>query len=114
MIISQKDELYSYDEIKAVEAFLPENMKALASAITDRNKQAIFFMPQESYAMFSIFGQTAVCNREKDDIKDILDKCADCQLPPEIRQKLTILNDFLQQGNKVFPVVTAADNLIEV
>ena len=125
-IKSQKDELYTADELFSIktalcetcgkEENLIEKITKMQNSIRDRNRQAIFFMPEKTYNLFSIFqGQNAICDIGKNDIKTLLDLLERTSLSnknPQISQiikKLKILNEFLQQGNVVKPVVTAID-----
>lgn len=127
-IKSQKDELYTADELFSIktalcetcgkEANLIEKITKMQNSIRDRNRQAIFFMPEKTYNLFSIFqGQNAICDIGKNDIKTLLKLLERTSLSnknsqiSQIIKKLKILNEFLQQGNVVKPVVTAADVL---
>ena len=127
-IESKKNELYTADELCAIKTALSETTEKSASliekitkmqnSIRDRNRQAIFFMPEKTYNLFSIFqGQNAICDIGKNDIKTLLKLLERTSLSnknsqiSQIIKKLKILNEFLQQGNVVKPVVTAADVL---
>lgn len=121
-IKSEKNELYTADELCSIEtalseteekpANLIEKITKMQNSISDKHRQAIFFMPEKTYNLFSLFqGKNALCSIGKDDIKTIAVLLEKTSLPPQIMKKLNILEDFLQQGNTVYPVVTAVDNL---
>ena len=125
-IESKKNELYTADELCTIKtalseateksANLIEKITKMQNSIKDKHKQALFFMPAQTYNLFSVFqNQNAICDIGKNDIKTLLELLERTSLSnknPQISQiikKLKILNDFLQQGNTVHPVVTAID-----
>lgn len=119
-IESKKNELYTADELCTIKTALSEATEKSASliekitkmqnSIKDKHKQALFFMPAQTYNLFSVFqNQNAICDISKNDIKVVISILEKSSLPQRLMEKLTVLNDFLQQGNTVHPVVTAID-----
>lgn len=146
MLISIKDELYTFDELNFLQNAisdgqndsLPQKIQKLADSLKQNPKtQAIFFMPRQSYEIFSIFqNSAAVCDFSANDAEILAQKIhnfaknpeellkianIDCKNPKNagtfvksLYEKLSVLKNFLLEGNQVFPVVTVADNLSEI
>ena len=119
-IESKKNELYTADELCTIKTALSETTEKSASliekitkmqnSIKDKHKQALFFMPAQTYNLFSVFqNQNAICDINKNDIKAVISILEKSSLPQRLMEKLNVLNDFLQQDNAVYPVVTAID-----
>ena len=119
-IESKKNELYTADELCTIKTALSETTEKSASliekitkmqnSIKDKHKQALFFMPAQTYNLFSVFqNQNAICDINKNDIKTVISILGKSSLPQRLMEKLNVLNDFLQQDNTVYPVVTAID-----
>ena len=117
-IESKKNELYTADELCTIKTALSEATEKSASliekitkmqnSIKDKQKQALFFMPAQTYNLFSVFkNQNAICDISKNDIKAVISILEKSSLPQRLMEKLNVLNDFLQQDNTVYPVVTA-------
>lgn len=132
MLISNKDELYTFDELNFLQNAisdgqndsLSQKIQKLADSLKQNPKtQAIFFMPRQSYEIFSIFqNSAAVCEFSASDAEILAQKIHNFAKNPKnagtfvknLYEKLTVLKNFLLEGNQVFPVVTAADNLTEI
>ena len=119
-IESKKNELYTADELCTIKTALSETTEKSASliekitkmqnSIKDKHKQALFFMPAQTYNLFSVFqNQNAICDINENDIKAVISILEKSSLPQRLMEKLNVLNDFLQQDNTVYPVVTAID-----
>jgi len=124
LYISEKEEVYTYDEILFIkncnnEERLEEKLELLAKAVKDNKKtSAIFFMPKASYEISSLFqGDILICEIEKSDIQNLLDslKCKEASfIQRHIFGKLKTLLEYLQEGNSVYPVVIQADCLKKI
>ena len=133
ILIINKEEAYTYDEL----AFLEEKLLPLlkdekqsrgmekvlsslkASLEHQRSSAAVFFMPQNTFNIFSLIqGDNSICKIAKEDIEalykafDFLEESESCGLPVynHLKKKVQTLNEYLQQGNEVTPTVIAADN----
>lgn len=131
MIISNKDELYTFDELNYVFGFIENPFPAdkvfvaqkiqilLQSLQGNKEGLAIFFMPKSTFDVFSMFGSNSVsCEIELEDVKKMIELISDCKNQEEefnqhVLKKLLVLKEFLQQGNKVYPVASASDNVIK-
>ena len=131
--IIQKEEAYTYDEVALLEEkLLPliadEKEKQAAGQVlhslkasleNQKTSAAIFFMPQNTFNIFSLIqGDNSICKITKEDIEalykafDFLEESESCGLPVynHLKKKVQTLNEYLQQGNEVTPTVIAADN----
>lgn len=133
--IIKKEEAYTYDEVNFLEEkVLPliadEKQKEAtgevltrlkASLESQKNFAAIFFMPQNTFNIFSLIqGDNSICKIEKENIEALYSTfalIADCDNKPiykHLQKKVQTLNEYLQQGNAVTPTVITADNFSEM
>lgn len=134
--ILKKEEAYSYDELdlleekllplvtdKTQQAEVGTILKALKASIVERKKSmAVFFMPQASFNIFSMLqGDNSICTIQKENIEslykacDLFDATDDFAAQPiyaHLKNKLGLLNEYLLQGNTVFPTTITADNFV--
>ena len=134
--ILEKEEAYSFDELDLLEEkLLPlvadktqqtkadAILKALKASIEERkNSMAVFFMPQASFNIFSMLqGNNSICKIQKENIEalykafDLFDTTNDFATQPiyaHLKKKLGVLNEYLLQGNSVFPTAITADNFV--
>lgn len=129
--IIKKEEAYTFDELALLEEnFLPmiqdEGQREAAGGIirslklsleNQKNSSAIFFMPQNTFNIFSLIqGDNSICKITKENIEALykaFDMIEDCESQPiysHLKKKLKTLNEYLEQGNDVTPTVIAADN----
>ena len=83
---------------------------------------AVFFMPQASFNIFSMLqGDNSICTIQKENIEtlykafDLFDAADDFAAQPiytHLKNKLGVLNEYLLQGNSVFPTTITADNFV--
>ena len=133
LFILKKPEVYSFDELsfikKIVEqsdssssenkAILEKLNKMLLSIEETKENTAVFFMPEATYAVFSIFqGETAICDFAQKDSQQIIDilnsENDNSEIKLHISKKLKILNDFFKDGNSAKPVPSQASEFIEL
>ncbi len=133
IFILKKPEVYSFDELsfikKIVEqsdsspsenkAVLEKLNKMLLSIEETKENTAVFFMPEATYAVFSIFqGETAICDFAQKDSQQIIDilnsENDNSEIKLHISKKLKILNDFFKDGNSAKPVPSQASEFIEL
>ena len=129
--IIKKDEAYTYDEVSFLEEkLLPfvvdEKQKRDAGAMlralklsleNQKNSSAVFFMPQNTFNIFSLIqGDNSICKITKKNSEalyntfDLIDDCDNKPIYKHLYKKVQTLNEYLQQGNAVTPTVIAADN----
>ena len=128
--IINKEEAYTYDELDLIEEkLLPLVNEGLKGAVADvlhslksslenqKTSSAIFFMPQNTFNIFSLIqGDNSICKITKENIEAlykafyVIDDWASQPILRHLQKKLKTLNDYLQQGNAVTPTVIAADN----
>lgn len=132
MLISEKDELYTFYELSYVRNLLiaddgkSENHEILSSKLeilqkklnSNQKNMAIFFMPEQTFNVFSML-QGINCDVEitEKDLKKMISvvlKSEESSLKNHILKKLKVLLEFIENGNKVFPFPTPTDNLKEV
>ena len=133
IFVLKKPEVYSFDELsfikKIVEqsdssssenkAVLEKLNKMLLSIEETKENTAVFFMPEATYAVFSIFqGETAICDFTQKDSQQIIDilnsENDNSEIKLHISKKLKILNDFFKDGNSAKPVPSQASEFIEL
>lgn len=133
LFILKKPEVYSFDELsfikKIVEqsdssssenkAVLEKLNKMLLSIEETKENTAVFFMPEATYAVFSIFqGETSICDFAQKDSQQIIDilnsENDNSEIELHILKKLKILNDFFKDGNSAKPVPSQASEFIEL
>ena len=133
IFILKKPEVYSFDELsfikKIVEqsdssssenkAVLEKLNKMLLLIEETKENTAVFFMPETTYAVFSIFqGETAICDFAQKDSQQIIDilnsENDNSEIKLHISKKLKILNDFFKDGNSAKPVPSQASEFIEL
>lgn len=133
IFILKKPEVYSFDELsfikKIVEqsdssssenkAVLEKLNKMLLSIEETKENTAVFFMPEATYAVFSIFqGETAICDFTQKDSQQIIDilnsENDNSEIKLHISKKMKILNDFFKDGNSAKPVPSQASEFIEL
>lgn len=133
IFILKKPEVYSFDELsfikKIVEqsdssssenkAVLEKLNKMLLSIEETKENTAVFFMPEATYAVFSIFqDETAICDFTQKDSQQIIDilnsENDNSEIKLHILKKLKILNDFFKDGNSAKPVPSQASEFIEL
>lgn len=135
ILIIQKEEAYTYDELEWLEekllylisdkkqktsaSRLLKNLKA--SLENQKTSKAIFFMPQNTFNIFSMIqGDNSICKIQKEDIEalykafDFLKENIDQPIYTHLHKKLEVLNTYLQQGNNVTPTVITADNFSKI
>ena len=125
-IISSKDEAYSYDELKVIyeilnqgkNSVLSQKYKKMASFLeSDCKSKAIFFMPDQSFLIFSMLnGMQSLCKIETDDVKNIQNALKEDKTFPQtvishLQKKTDTLFNFMNQGNTVNPVIIEDDGL---
>ena len=128
--IIKKEEAYTYDELELLEEkLLPlvdeeqkresgEVLSSLkASLENQKTSAAIFFMPQNTFNIFSLIqGDNSICKITKENIQALykaFESVADWAGQPifnHLKKKIQTLNEYLEQGNTVTPTVIAADN----
>ena len=133
IFILKKPEVYSFDELsfikKIVEqsdssssenkAVLEKLNKMLLLIEETKENTAVFFMPEATYAVFSIFqGETSICDFAQKDSQQIIDilnsENDNSEIKLHISKKLKILNDFFKDGNSAKPVPSQASEFIEL
>ena len=131
ILIIKKEEAYTYDELAFLEEeLLPlltdekqsraagELLSSLKTSLENqRTTSAVFFMPQNTFNIFSLIqGDNSICKVAKEDIEalykafDFLDESCGLSIYNHLKKKVQTLNEYLQQGNDVTPTVIAADN----
>ena len=129
--IIKKEEAYTYDELNLIEEkLLPlvtdegqkssagEVLRALKKSLENqKNSAAIFFMPQNTFNIFSLIqGDNSICKITRENIEalckvfNLAGNQASQPVYKHLQKKIQTLNDYLQQGNAVTPTVIAADN----
>ena len=128
--IIKKDEAYTYDELAFIEEkILPlvdDGQTSVVAAVlsslkasleNQKTSSAVFFMPQNTFNIFSLIqGDNSICKITKENIEalyktfNLIDDWTSQPILKHIQKKLQVLNDYLQQGNAVSPTVIAADN----
>ena len=128
--IIKKDEAYTYDELAFIEEkILPlvdDGQTSVVAAVlsslkasleNQKTSSAVFFMPQNTFNIFSLIqGDNSICKITKENIEAlykafcVIDDWASQPILRHLQKKLKTLNDYLQQGNSVTPTVIAADN----
>lgn len=129
--IIKKEEAYTYDEVAFLEEkLLPlvsdkgqkssagEVLRALKKSLENqKNSAAIFFMPQNTFDIFSLIqGDNSICKITRENIEalckvfNLAGNQASQPVYKHLQKKIQTLNDYLQQGNAVTPTVIAADN----
>ena len=133
IFILKKPEVYSFDELSFIKKIVEQSdssssenkpvleklNKMLLSIEETKENTAVFFMPEATYAVFSIFqGETAICDftqKDSQQIIDILNSENDIsEIKLHILKKLKILNDFFKDGNSAKPVPSQASEFIEL
>ncbi len=129
--IIKKEEAYTYDEVAFLEEkLLPlvadegeryaagEVLRALKKSLENqKNSAAIFFMPQNTFNIFSLIqGNNSICKITRENIEalckvfDLAGNQASQPVYKHLQKKVQTLNEYLQQGNAVTPTVISADN----
>lgn len=129
--IIKKEEAYTYDELNLIEEkLLPlvsdkgqkssagEVLRALKKSLENqKNSAAIFFMPQNTFDIFSLIqGDNSICKITRENIEalckvfDLAGNQANQSVYKHLQKKVQTLNEYLQQGNAVTPTVISADN----
>ena len=100
-----------------------------ASLENQKDSAAVFFMPQNTFNIFSLIqGDNSICKIGKENVaalyKALSVECLDSTnliddgegrtILSHLRKKLQVLNEYLEQGNEVTPTVIAADNFSEM
>lgn len=132
MIISEKDELYTFYELSYVRNLLiaddgkSENYEILSSKLEilqkklnpNQNNMAIFFMPEQTFNVFSMLQgincDVEITEKDLEKMISVVLKSEESSLKNHILKKLKVLLEFIENGNKVFPFPTPTDNLKEV
>lgn len=125
ILVSKKDEMYSYDEFKVIFSMMQsanntvcEKLKMLLTSLEEKKtSMGIFFMPQNTFDIFSIFqGDNSICQIELDDILKMIKAVENIQteyseeIKNHLNNKLQVLCKYLEEENKVKPVVIQVDN----
>ena len=129
--IIKKEEAYTYDELDLLEEkLLPLVADSVQKAATGRllkdlkaslenqkNSMAIFFMPQNTFNIFSLIqGDNSICKVQKENIEvlykafDLIDDWESKPIYKHLHNKIKTLNEYLLQGNSVTPTAITADN----
>lgn len=129
--IIKKEEAYTYDELNLIEEkLLPlvtdegqksaagEVLRAFKKSLENQKKSAaIFFMPQNTFDIFSLIqGDNSICKITRENIEalckvfDLAGNQANQPVYKHLQKKVQTLNEYLQQGNAVTPTVISADN----
>ncbi len=131
--IIKKEEAYTYDELALLEEkLLPlvadaqktevgEVLKSLKVSLENQKaSMAIFFMPQNTFNIFSLIqGDNSICKITKENVQalynafDLFDEAGQ-SVYAHLHQKLKILKEYLEQGNAVTPTAITADNFTTV
>lgn len=133
IFILKKPEVYSFDELSFIKKIVEQSdsspsenkpvleklNKMLLSIEETKENTAVFFMPEATYAVFSIFqGETAICDFAQKDSQQIIDilnsENDNSEIELHILKKLKILNDFFKDGNSAKPVPSQASEFIEL
>ena len=133
IFILKKPEVYSFDELSFIKKIVEQSdysssenkqvieklNKMLLSIEETKENTAVFFMPEATYAVFSIFqGETAICDFAQKDSQQIIDilnsENDNSEIKLHISKKLKILNDFFKDGNSAKPVPSQASEFIEL
>lgn len=133
IFILKKPEVYSFDELSFIKKIVeqsdssPSENKAVLEKLNKmllpieetKENTAVFFMPEATYAVFSIFqGETAICDFAQKDSQQIIDilnsENDNSEIKLHILKKLKILNDFFKDGNSAKPVPSQASEFIEL
>ena len=133
IFILKKPEVYSFDELSFIKKIVEQSdsspsenkpvleklNKMLLSIEETKENTAVFFMPEATYAVFSIFqGETAICDFAQKDSQQIIDilnsENHNSEIKLHILKKLKILNDFFKDGNSAKPVPSQASEFIEL
>lgn len=133
IFILKKSEVYSFDELSFIKKIVEQSdssssenkpvleklNKMLLSIEETKENTAVFFMPEATYAVFSIFqGETAICDFTQKDSQQIIDilnsENDNSEIKLHISKKLKILNDFFKDGNSAKPVPSQASEFIEL
>ena len=130
MLISEKDELYTFYELSYVRNLLiaddgkSENYEILSSKLEilqkklnpNQNNMAIFFMPEQTFNVFSMLQgincDVEITEKDLEKMISVVLKSEESSLKNHILKKLKVLLEFIENGNKVFPFPTPTDNLI--
>lgn len=127
--IIKKEEAYTYAELALLEEnLLPlvadaqktevgELLKSLKVSLENQqNSMAIFFMPQNTFNIFSLIqGDNSICKITKENVQalynafDLFDE-AEQPVYAHLHQKLKVLKEYLEQGNAVTPTAITADS----
>ncbi|MCR5062058.1 MAG: hypothetical protein K6A89_02115 [Treponema sp.] len=131
ILIIKKEEAYTYDELDFLEEkLLPlvedielklsagDFLRSLKESLENQKaSSAVFFMPQETFNIFSLIqGDNSICKINKNSINalykafDFVDDFEKHPVYSHLKKKLQMLDDYLEQGNSVSPTVIAADN----
>ena len=129
----KKPEVYSFDELSFIKKIVEQSdssssenkpvleklNKMLLSIEETKENTAGFFMPEATYAVFSIFqGETAICDIAQKDSQQIIDilnsENDNSEIKLHISKKLKILNDFFNDGNSAKPVPSQASEFLEL
>lgn len=133
IFILKKPEVYSFDELSFIKKIVeqsdssPSENKPVLEKLNEmllsieetKENTAVFFMPEATYAVFSIFqGETAICDFTQKDSQQIIDilnsENDNSEIKLHISKKLKILNDFFKDGNSAKPVPSQASEFIEL
>lgn len=133
IFILKKPEVYSFDELSFIKKIVEQSdsspsenkpvleklNKMLLSIEETKENTAVFFMPEATYAVFSIFqGETAICDFAQKDSQQIIDilnsENDNSEIKLHISKKMKILNDFFKDGNSAKPVPSQASEFIEL
>ena len=132
MLISEKDELYTFYELSYVRNLLiaddgkSGNYEILSSKLEilqkklnpNQNNMAIFFMPEQTFNVFSMLQgincDVEITEKDLEKMISVVLKSEESSLKNHILKKLKVLLEFIENGNKVFPFPTPTDNLKEI
>ena len=132
MLISEKDELYTFYELSYIRNLLiaddgkSENYEILSSKLEilqkklnpNQKNMAIFFMPEQTFNVFSMLQgincDVEITEKDLEKMISVVLKSEESSLKNHILKKLKVLLEFIENRNKVFPFPTPTDNLKEV
>ena len=134
ILILTKEEAYSYDELALLEekllplvaaeqkAEVGEVLKSLKASLENQKaSMAIFFMPQNTFNIFSLIqGDNSICKITKENVQalynafDLLENYSSEPVYSHLQKKLKVLKDYLEQGNAVTPTAITADSFTTV
>lgn len=124
--ILKKPEIYSFDELNGIKEFCAARNvseqtidalnKMMESIQTEKDSKAVFFMPENTFAIFSLIqGDNSICEITLKNVEEMI-SALENELSENknafrnhLAAKLNVLRDFLKAGNAAKPVPSQAD-----